>query len=117
MISRRVLDGPGGGSVSKINITPIEAVRFITSCLLPPPKKAVLAALGIPLAISEASHLDPAKDMFRCDLGLLEAAVSNGNTTRLQGQLLQTHVFCLYLIVSIIFSSTLLVFSSLSVRI
>ncbi|KIJ66507.1 hypothetical protein HYDPIDRAFT_86968 [Hydnomerulius pinastri MD-312] len=29
--------------------TIIKAVRFITCCLLPPPKKAVLAALGIPL--------------------------------------------------------------------
>ncbi|OAX39227.1 hypothetical protein K503DRAFT_769707 [Rhizopogon vinicolor AM-OR11-026] len=29
--------------------TPIKAVRFINSYLLPPPKKAVLAALGIPL--------------------------------------------------------------------
>lgn len=29
--------------------TPIKAVRFITCTLVPPPKKAVLAALGIPL--------------------------------------------------------------------
>lgn len=29
--------------------TPIKAVRFITCTLLPPPKKDVLAALGIPL--------------------------------------------------------------------
>jgi primary-amine oxidase len=29
--------------------TPIKAVRFITTNLLPPPKKAVLAALRIPL--------------------------------------------------------------------
>ena len=28
----------------------MKAVRFITCYLLPPPKKAVLAALGIPLA-------------------------------------------------------------------
>jgi hypothetical protein len=75
------------------------------------------ACLRLTLAISEASHLDPAKDMFRCDLGLLEAAVSNGNTKRLQGQFLQTHLFCLYLIVSVIFSSSSFVFSSLSVRI
>jgi primary-amine oxidase len=30
--------------------TPIKALRFITCALLPPPKKVVLAALGIPLA-------------------------------------------------------------------
>ena len=29
--------------------TSVKAVRFITSSLLPPPKKAVLAYLGIPL--------------------------------------------------------------------
>ena len=29
--------------------TDIKAIRFITSYLLPPPKKAVLAFLGIPL--------------------------------------------------------------------
>lgn len=29
--------------------TPVKAIRFITCYLLPPPKKAVLAALGIAL--------------------------------------------------------------------
>lgn len=30
--------------------TDVKAVKFATCCLLPPPKKAVLAFLGIPLA-------------------------------------------------------------------
>ncbi len=33
--------------------TPVKAVRFITNYLLPPPKRAVLAHLGIPLATCE----------------------------------------------------------------
>ena len=33
--------------------TDIKAVRFITNYLLPPPKKAVLAFLGIPLLTGE----------------------------------------------------------------
>ncbi|KAI0313101.1 copper amine oxidase [Amylostereum chailletii] len=33
--------------------TPVKAVRFITNYLLPPPKRAVLAHLGIPLAPGE----------------------------------------------------------------
>jgi hypothetical protein len=33
--------------------TPIKAIRFITCYLLPPPKKDVLAYLGIPLAPGE----------------------------------------------------------------
>jgi hypothetical protein len=33
--------------------TPIKAIRFITNYLLPPPKRAVLAYLGIPLAMGE----------------------------------------------------------------
>jgi primary-amine oxidase len=33
--------------------TSIKAVRFITNYLLPPPKRAVLAHLGIPLATGE----------------------------------------------------------------
>lgn len=40
--------------------TPVKAVRFITNYLLPPPKRAVLAHLGIPLATGE-----PAKDEDR----------------------------------------------------
>jgi hypothetical protein len=34
--------------------TSVRAVRFITNYLLPPPKRAVLAHLGIPLATGEA---------------------------------------------------------------
>ena len=33
--------------------TSIKAIRFITNYLLPPPKRAVLAHLGIPLATGE----------------------------------------------------------------
>jgi primary-amine oxidase len=33
--------------------TPIKAIRFITCYLLPPPKRDVLAFLGIPLAPGE----------------------------------------------------------------
>jgi len=33
--------------------TSVKAIRFITNYLLPPPKRAVLARLGIPLATGE----------------------------------------------------------------
>ncbi len=34
--------------------TPINAIKFITSAMIPPPKKDVLAALRIPLATGES---------------------------------------------------------------
>ena len=43
--------------------TDIKAVRFITSYLLPPPKKAVLAFLGIPLLTGEKP--EPAPEIVR----------------------------------------------------
>ncbi|EIW52569.1 peroxisomal copper amine oxidase [Trametes versicolor FP-101664 SS1] len=43
--------------------TEIKAVRFITSSLLPPPKKAVLAYLGIPLLSGEKP--EPASEIVR----------------------------------------------------
>ena len=39
--------------------TDVKAVRFITSYLLPPPKKAVLAWLGIPLNPGEKPEPKP----------------------------------------------------------
>ncbi len=43
--------------------TDINAIRFITSYLLPPPKKAVLAFLGIPLQSGEKP--EPATEIVR----------------------------------------------------
>ena len=43
--------------------TDIKAVRFITSYLLPPPKKAVLAFLGVPLQYGEKP--EPATEIIR----------------------------------------------------
>ena len=40
--------------------TSVKAIRFLTNYLLPPPKRAVLAYLGIPLATGE-----PVKDEDR----------------------------------------------------
>jgi len=40
--------------------TSVKAIRFLTNYLLPPPKRAVLAHLGIPLATGE-----PVKDEDR----------------------------------------------------
>jgi len=48
--------------------TPIKAIRFITTSLLPPPKKAVLAFLGIPL--STGAKPEPKPEIIRkseCD--------------------------------------------------
>ena len=39
--------------------TDIKAVRFITICLLPPPKRDVLAYLGIPLETGEKPQAAP----------------------------------------------------------
>ena len=43
--------------------TDVKAVRFITSSLVPPPKKAVLAYLGIPLETGAAP--EPAPTIIR----------------------------------------------------
>lgn len=43
--------------------TSIKAVRFITCYLLPPPKKDVLAALGIPL--TPGGNPEPPVDIIR----------------------------------------------------
>lgn len=43
--------------------TSIKAIRFITNYLLPPPKKDVLAYLGIPLSTGEVPG--PAKEVAR----------------------------------------------------
>ena len=39
--------------------TEIKAVRFITTCLLPPPKRDVLAYLGIPLETGKPAQPAP----------------------------------------------------------
>ncbi|KAH7915737.1 copper amine oxidase [Hygrophoropsis aurantiaca] len=55
--------------------TSIKAVRFITCYLLPPPKKAVLAALGIPLAPGNKPDL-PTKIVRKAEVDFLD--VING---------------------------------------
>ena len=36
--------------------TPIKAIKFITSAVIPPPKEVVLAVLGIPLVTGEKAE-------------------------------------------------------------
>lgn len=47
--------------------TDIKAIRFITSCLVPPPKKAVLAHLGIPLNPGEEPEKPPPEIVRRAE--------------------------------------------------
>lgn len=52
---------------SKAEFESIKAIKFITTYLLPPPKKAVLAYLGIPLAPGEKAE-PPAKIVRRAEV-------------------------------------------------
>jgi hypothetical protein len=45
--------------------TSIKAIRFITNYLLPPPKRAVLAHLGIPLATGETVKIEDCVPIVR----------------------------------------------------
>ncbi|KAF9072114.1 peroxisomal copper amine oxidase [Rhodocollybia butyracea] len=60
---------------SKPELASIKAVKFITTYLLPPPKKAVLAYLGIPLAPGEKPEL-PIKIIRKAEVDFLD--VVNG---------------------------------------
>ncbi|KAJ7287143.1 copper amine oxidase [Mycena rebaudengoi] len=51
--------------------TEVKAIKFITCCLLPPPKKAVLAVLGIPLAPG-AKPEAPSPIIRKADVDILD---------------------------------------------
>ncbi|KAJ3531319.1 hypothetical protein NM688_g7592 [Phlebia brevispora] len=56
--------------------TEVKAIRFITSSLVPPPKRAVLAYLGIPLATGEKP--EPAVPIIRkAEVDFVDAVVGN----------------------------------------
>ncbi|TBU23317.1 peroxisomal copper amine oxidase [Dichomitus squalens] len=60
--------------------TDIKAVRFITSYLLPPPKKAVLAFLGIPLLTGEKP--EPATEIIRkAEVDFVDAVTGSAYNT------------------------------------
>ncbi|EMD34277.1 hypothetical protein CERSUDRAFT_117158 [Gelatoporia subvermispora B] len=60
--------------------TGIRAIRFITTSLLPPPKRAVLAYLGIPLNPGEAP--EPAREIIRkAEVDLFDVVSGNAYNT------------------------------------
>ncbi|OBZ73100.1 Peroxisomal primary amine oxidase [Grifola frondosa] len=60
--------------------TNVKAVRFITNTLLPPPKRAVLAFLGIPLLVGEKP--EPVSEIVRkAEVDFIDAVTGDGYTT------------------------------------
>ncbi|KAI0698993.1 peroxisomal copper amine oxidase [Cytidiella melzeri] len=69
-------------SVRKYTVakTDIKAVRFITICLLPPPKRNVLAYLGIPLKTGEQPQAAP-KIVRRAEADFVDAVTGTSYNT------------------------------------